>query len=193
VDRNLIGAQPEELVLPKGSAELLLCQTIVPGKLETYRIVARSGDGRESGIGGKDAYTRISLRLADVGTLLAALREVTGLPARAIIRRQLANGTLEETPWQPMPARNRVPVPLGFVAACLPFAGGIAMGWLSPNPAVAAGVGLGLWLCLMLTLFAFARAGHEKFPTLSSLTTLVTFSATYAVCFVVTSYLLGPH
>ena len=84
-------------------------------------------------------------------------------------------------------------MPIAISAVVLPFVGGILTGWFSPSPGIVIVVGLALWLCLMLALYAAPRTDRKKFPLLYSLTTLVTFSATYAVCFVVTSYLAHPH
>jgi len=67
------------------------------------------------------------------------------------------------------------------------------MGSLSLNPAIVIAVGLVLWLCMVLAIYFTSRTGPspKRFPLLQALTTLVTFSATYAACFVVTAYLRG--
>jgi hypothetical protein len=84
---------------------------------------------------------------------------------------------------------------LAVLAACLPFVGGITMGYLSPGATIVIGVGIALWLGLMLALFfvSWRDPSSKKFPVLHALTTLVTFSATYAACFVVTAYLSHLH
>jgi hypothetical protein len=67
------------------------------------------------------------------------------------------------------------------------------MGLLSLNPAIVIAVGLALWLCTVFAVYLASRTGPgpKRFPLLKVLTTLVTFSAVYAVCFVVTAYLRG--
>jgi hypothetical protein len=191
--RIATGESTEEVMVPPESKEILLCHRFAPRELDGYRIIVRAANGAEHWIGSRSEYTRIRLKKHDVERLTGALSSATGLPTRAIIRRQSASGAVEETPWAPTPAKNRGLILLAFACAGLPFAGGITMGWLSPNPAMVVAVGLGLWLCMMIVLIALARTDHKRFPALHALTTLVTFSATYATCFVVTAYLSHPH
>jgi hypothetical protein len=108
-----------------------------------------------------------------------------------VIRRQAANGTIEELPWNPSVAKTNSFVSLKIISACLPFVAGVTMGYLSPHAPIVIGIGLALWLGLMLALFAVSQRdpSGKEFPVLYALTTLVSFSAIYAACFVVTAYL----
>lgn len=102
-------------------------------------------------------------------------------------------GSLDANVAATAPVKKRGSIVLAVVCAGLPFVGGITLGWLSPTAAVATATGLGLWLCVMLILFGMARSEHKKFPTMSAFSTLVTFSATYLVCFLVAQYIAHPH
>lgn len=188
-----VGERPQEIAIAPGTAEVLLSHRFVQGQLDGYRIIVRAANGTERWVGTHSAYTRIVLKARDVARLTGELASATGLPTRAVIQRPSAGGTVEEVPWEPTPAQHQLRTVLGLLAAALPFAGGTAMGWLSPAPAIVVVVGLALWLCFVGGLYALARANHKNFPVLHALTTLVTFSATYAVCYVATAYLAHPH
>jgi len=190
---RMIGEPSEETPISPQSAEVLVCHRYWQERPNGWRIVVRAANGGERELGGN---ALLYLRATDINTLAKAIITATGLPVRVVTRRTSIHGAVEEMPWIP-PSTKTTAALMGFglASACLPFAGGITMGWLSPRPVIVVAIGLALWLCMMLTLFVLARTGpsRKKFPTLYSLTTLVTFSATYAVCFVVTAYLVHQH
>jgi hypothetical protein len=121
-----------------------------------------------------------------------AITPATGLPVRVVIRRKSPTGAVEETPWTPLfSAKGKSLRTAALATVALPYVGGILMGSLSLNPAIVIAVGFALWLCMVLAIYLASRTdpGPKRFPLLQALTTLVTFSAAYAVCFVVTAYL----
>ncbi len=189
---RLIAEPATFAAITQQSTEIILCHSIWQERPNGWRVIVRSANGAEHELGGNsDLY----LSLSDVNALTEAITPATGLPVRVVIRRTLLHGAVEETPWTPPATKTNTLMGLGLASACLPFVGGIIMGWLSPRPVIVIAVGLVLWLCMMLALFVLARTdpSRKKLPTLYSLTTLVTFSATYAACFVVTAYLVHPH
>ena len=169
---------------------ILLCYKYWQELRAGWRVVVRAANGDEQELGRK---TGLHLRESDVRMLVGAITATVGLPVRVVTRRTTLHGSVDETPWTPPDARLKVLMPIAFSAAGLPFVGGILMGWLSPRPEIAIVVGLALWLCVMLILFAVARLEHKRFPAMRALTTLVTFSATYLVCFLVTQQIAHPH
>jgi hypothetical protein len=189
---RLIGEPATFVAITPQSAEIILCHSFWQERPNGWRIIVCTANGDEHVLGGNAG---LYLRAADVKTLAKAITQTTGLPVRVLIRRTLLHGAVEEIPWTPPNTKANTLMGFGLASACLPFVGGITLGWLSPRPAIVVAVGLALWLCMMLALFVLARTdpSRKKFPTLYSLTTLVTFSATYAVCFVLTAYLVHPH
>jgi hypothetical protein len=189
---RLIGEPATFVAITPQSAEIILCHSFWQERPNGWRIIVRTANGAEHELGGNAG---LYLRAADVNTLAKAITQTTGLPVRVVIRRTPLNGAVEETPWTPPNTKTNTLIGFGLASACLPLVGGISMGWLSPRPAIVVVVGLALWLCMMLALFLLARTepSRKKFPTLHALTTLVTFSATYSVCVVVTDYLVHQH
>ena len=187
---RMTGQSPEEAAISPQSAEILLCHRYWQERPNGWRVIVRAANGDERELA---EAALLYLRARDVDTLARSISPATNLPVRVVIRRTTLHGPVEETPWTPPAARTRILMPIAISAVVLPFVGGILTGWFSPSPGIVIVVGLALWLCLMLALYAAARTDRKKVPLLYSLTTLVTFSATYAVCFVVTSYLAHPH
>jgi hypothetical protein len=189
---RFFGETSEETPISPQSVEVLVCHRYLQERPNGWRVVVRAANGAEGELGRSGL---LYLSASNVNALAEAITSATGIPVRVIIRRKPLHGAVEETPWTPPNTKTNTLMGFGLASACLPFVGGIIMGWLSPRPAIVVVVGLALWLCMMLALLVLARTdpSRKKFPTLYSLTTLVTFSATYAVCFVVTAYLVHPH
>jgi hypothetical protein len=185
-----IGEQSEETVISPQSAEILICHRLVNG----YRIIVRAADGAESELASHSPHTLVNLNTSDIDSMVEAITPTTGLPVRVVIRRKSATGAIEETPWTAPSTKGKLlkTAALATVVA-LPYVGGIIMGSLSQGPAVVITVGLALWLCMVLATYTASRTNSspKRFPLLQTLTTLVTFSAVYAACFVVTAYLRG--
>jgi hypothetical protein len=135
----------------------------------------------------------IHLSAHDIIRMTKAIAPATGLPVRAVIRRQPLSGAVEEEPCMAPLQKERALRIVARATEGFPFVGGIIMGLLSPHshPAIVIAVGFALWLW-MLALFALTWIDRMKFPMLHALTSLVTFSATYAGCFVVTAYAFHP-
>jgi hypothetical protein len=186
------GATSEETPISPQSVEVLICHRYLQEQANGWRVVVRAANGAEGELGRSGL---LYLSASNVNTLAEAITSATGIPVRVIIRRTPLHGALEETPWMPPNTKTNTLMGFGLASVCLPFVGGITMGWLSPRPAIVVVVGLALWLCMMLALFVLARAdpSRKKFPTLYSLTTLVTFSATYAVCYLIAASMSHPH
>ncbi len=188
---RMSGELSEEAAVSPESSEILLCHRSWQERPNGWRVIVRAVNGDEHELGGN---LLIHLNARDVNRMIEEIAPVTCVPVRAVIRRQSLNGAIEEEPWMPPMRKERA---LGIVAmgtVGFPFVGGIIMGLLSPHshPFVVIAVGLALWICSMLGLSAVTWVDRKKFPMLHALTTLVTFSATYAVCFVVTAYTFHP-
>jgi hypothetical protein len=184
-----IGEQSEETVISPQSAEILICHRLVNG----YRIIVRAADGAESELASHSPHTLVNLNKSNIDSMADAITPATGLPVRVVIRRKSPTGAVEETPWTPFATKRKPLKTAALATVALPYVGGILMGSLSLNPAIVIAVGLVLWLCMVLAIYFTSRTGPspKRFPLLQALTTLVTFSATYAACFVVTAYLRG--
>jgi hypothetical protein len=184
-----IGEQSEETVISPRSAEILICHRLVNG----YRIIVRAADGAESELASHSPHTMVNLNTSDIDSMADAITPATGLPVRVVIRRKLPTGAVEETPWTPAATKRKPLKTAALATVTLPYVGGILMGTLSLNPEIVIAVGLVLWLCMVLAIYFTSRTGPgpKRFPLLQALTTLFTFSATYAACFVVTAYLRG--
>jgi hypothetical protein len=184
-----IGEQSEETVISPQSAEILICHRLVNG----YRIIVRAADGAESELASHSPHTLVNLNTSDIDSMAEAITPATGLPVRVVIRRKSPTGAVEETPWTPPSTKGKSLKTVALATVALPYVGGILMGSLSLNPTIVIEVGLVLWLCMVLSIYLASRtdSGPKRFPLLQTLTTLVTFSAVYAVCFVVTAYLRG--
>jgi hypothetical protein len=184
-----IGEQSEETVISPQSAEILICHRLVNG----YRIIVRAADGAESELASHSPHTLVNLNKSNIDSMADAITPATGLPVRVVIRRKSPTGAVEETPWTPVATKRKPLKTAALATVALPYVGGILMGSLSLNPAIVIAVGLVLWLCMVLAIYFTSRTGPspKRFPLLQALTTLVTFSATYAACFVVTAYLRG--
>jgi hypothetical protein len=154
----------------------------------------READGTERELASHSPHTQVDLKESEIDSMAEEITRATGLPVRVVIRRKSPTGAVEEMPWTPPSTKGKsLRTAALATVALLPYVGGILMGSLSLNPAVVIAVGLALWLCMVLAIYLASRTdpGPKRFPVLKALTTLVTFSAVYAVCFVVTAYLRG--
>jgi hypothetical protein len=190
---RFMGETSEEAEISTASAEVLLCYRVWRGQQPGYRVIVRSAEGHERELASHSPHTHVDLNPSEVDTIADAISPATGLPARVVIRRKSPNGTIEEVPWKPPASKTDTLLGIGVLAAAFPYAGGILMGWWFPSPAIVIAGGLALWLCMVLAVYFAARTGppREKLAALRILTTLVTFSAAYGACFVVTAYLRG--
>lgn len=188
-----IGEQSEQTAISPQSAEILVCHRLAPHTVSGYRIIVCAADGAERELGGHSPHTQVRLNTSEIDNIAEAITPATGLPVRVVIRRKSSTGAIEETPWRPPSTKGKSLRTAALATVALPYVGGILMGWLSLNPAIVIAAGLALWLCMVLAIYLSSRTGPgpKRFPLLQSLTTLVTFSAAYAACFVVTAYLRG--
>ena len=189
-----IGEQSEETLMSAQSAEILICHRFVPQKVNGYRVIVRAADGAERELASHSPHTQVDLNASEIDSMAEAITSATGLPVRVVIRRKSPTGAVEETPWTPLfSAKGKSLRTAALATVALPYVGGILIGSLSLNPAIVIAVGFALWLCMVLAIYLASRTdpGPKRFPLLQALTTLVTFSAAYAVCFVVTAYLRG--
>jgi hypothetical protein len=188
-----IGEQPEETVLSSQTAEILICQRLVPEKVYGYRIIVRASDGSEREVASHSPHTQVLLNAPEIESMAESITLLTGLPVRIVTRQTLPTGAIEDTPWIPS-SQKRNPLrtaPLATVT--FPYVGGILMGCLSLNPAIIVAVGFALWLCMVFSIYLVSRTDSDpkRVPLLKTLATLVTFSAAYTACFFFTAYLRG--
>jgi hypothetical protein len=188
-----IGEQSEETVISPQSTEILICHRFVPQKVNGFRIIVREADGTERELASHSPHTQVDLKESEIDSMAETITRATGFPVRVVIRRKSPTGSAEETPWTPPSTKGRSLRAAALATAFLPYVGGILMGTLSLNPTIVIAVGLALWLAMVLAIYLASRTdpGPKRFPLLQTLTTLVTFSAAYAVCFVVTAYFRG--
>jgi hypothetical protein len=188
-----IGEKSEETTISPQSAEILICHRFVPQKVNGYRIIVREADGTERELASYSPHTQVDLNASEIDSMAEAITPATGLPVRVVIRRKSPTGAIDETPWTPSFTKGKSLRTAALGTVALPYVGGILMGWFSLNPTIVITVGLILWLCMIFAIYLASRTDPDpkRFPLLKALTTLVTFSAAYAVCFVVTAYLHG--
>ena len=188
-----IGEQSEETAISSQSAEILICRCSAPEKVYGYRIIVIAIDGTESELGSHSPHTQVVLNPTEIDRMAKAIPLATQLPVRVLRRRTLATGTVEEMSGMPPASKTNALMGIGAAVAVLPYVAGIFVGWLFPGPAIVIAVGLVLWCCIVLTLYVAGRTGArgKNFPALRTLTTLVTFSTTYGVSFVLTAYFCG--
>jgi hypothetical protein len=188
-----IGEQSEETAISSQSAEILICHLFVPQKVNGYRIIVREADGTERELASHSPHTQVDLKKSEIESMAEAITRATGLPVRVVIRRKSPSGAAEETPWTQPSTKGKSLRAAALATVLLPNVGGVLMGSLSLNPTIVIAVGLALWLCMVLAIYLASRTdpSPKRFPLLKALTTLITFSAAYAVCFVLTAYLRG--
>jgi hypothetical protein len=180
-------------VLPiaaQASEVLVLCGSQDNLKIG-FRLSVRSTDGSQRDLKVETA-SRLSAHQAKI--LCDGITSATGLLVRLIKRERGKEGGVEEMPWIPGGWTASLPGLAKLVFAATPFIGGIVVGCLRPNLALAAVLGLALWLCQTLALFAYSRFSKQesKFPTLYWFSTLFTFAASYAFTFVFVFYVFRP-
>jgi hypothetical protein len=185
--QRLIGEKPIGGSIPSQAKEILLCQSFFQELHDGRRLIICGPGTAEHEI---SANPLCSLGVLTLQKLAGDISAVTGLPVRFVRRRRMENGTVQEEPWMLQSTGAGWHGIAALVVAILPYAGGFAVGKLMPNPAVIVLAGLALWFVLMLAAFALARTGpvKKKFPTLYSLTTLVSFAAGYALSVVLAIY-----
>jgi hypothetical protein len=191
VERHLFAEPAIEAAITPQSREILLCHSFLEELPDGYRVIIRAADETE-----REVRARF-LTLLDAQEYRKIVEGITGataLPVRLVIRRRLADGTVQETPLIPLAPKANIA--RGFAAVTIgavPYIGGITIGYLLPRPAVIVAVGLALWLGQMLAVSAFAHRHRtrNKYPTLYSLTTLFTFGATYGFAVVVVAFMRG--
>jgi hypothetical protein len=188
-----VGEQSEETVISAQSSEILISHYFVPERVNGYRIIVRAPNGTEDEVASRSPHTQVHLSASEIDRLVAVIAPATGIPVRVVIRRTSPSGIAQETPWTP-PSTRGTPLKVAALATfSFPYTGGILMGWYSQNPAIVIGVGFALWSCMVLAIYLASRSGPapRKFPWLQGVSTLVTFWAAYALCFVVTAHLRG--
>lgn len=194
VERRFLGEPVIEAAVTPQSKEILLCHSFFQELPDGYRVIIRAVDETEREVRVKFlALSTIDAQQCQ--EIAEGMSAATGLPVRFVIRRQLTDGTLQETPW--IPAPRKAISASGFArltVVAAPYLGGIAVGYILPRPAIIVAVGGALWLGQMLAiLLAAGRATRTKYSTLYWLTTIFTFGATYGFVVVAVAYIFRAH
>lgn len=153
-------------------------------------IQAESGGEHETGIA---LLTELSAR--DASELTNGISAATGLPARIVMSRRLANGKAEDFPWQPRSTAAKLATVGKLAFGTLPLWAGAIAGFVAPSIVVIGEVGLALWLAQTLAIVAYVhlRAGKAKFPWLYWASTIFTFGALYTAMAVFMSFKFHSH
>jgi hypothetical protein len=116
----------------------------------------------------------------------------TGLPVRLIKRKSSEEGVMREVTWTPSERPEHLLALAMLLFVAMPLVGGIAAGVSRMSGLTVITVGVLLWFLQTLAVLLYARRSHEKSRTamLYWLTTAITFAASYAVVFLLTSTLL---
>jgi hypothetical protein len=188
-----IGEQSEEAAISPRTAEILICHYFVPQGISTYRISVRAADGMERELASHFPHALVDLKASEIDSIVEKMAAATSLTVRAVNRRKLPTGAIEDTPWTPSSTKGKPLKTAALATLALPYIGGILVGLFTLNPTIVITVGLALWLCMVLAMFLTSRGDRDpkSFPLLKALTTLVSFSAAYALCFVVTAHFRG--
>ena len=151
VARHLF-AEPAIEALLRLDREILLCYSFLEELPDGYRLIIRAADETE-----REVRARF-LTLLDAKECRKIVEGITGataLPVRLVIRRRLADGTVQETPWMPLAPNAIISGAFsGVTLGAVPYIGGITIGYLLPRPAVIVAVGFALWLGRMLAVSA---------------------------------------
>ena len=187
------GASIGEAEITEQSKEILLCKCVLEFYPDGYKIILRSRDGSEREFKSGDLATTLDVHTSE--KIASGITDATGLPVRIVKRTQLANGTIEETPWLNPTMKAKWVGAVTLLVGILPFLGGGIVGYVMPHPIVIVLIGLALWLCQMLVLYSFSKKDQKKLGErlLLSMTTIFTFSASYAVAVVVVANMFRTH
>ena len=134
---RLFGDQPTDAVITPESREILLCHSFLEEFSDGYRVIVRSRDETE-----REVRLRYftSLDAQQWRRLVDGIAGATALPVRLVIRRRLADGSVQETPWTPLTVKANVVnrhLLLAISFALLPYFGGLLviatrnLGWLA--------------------------------------------------------------
>ena len=182
-----IGEPPSVLQIDEKTDEVLILCGFRDNLKIGFRVLLRSRDGSQHDFKVESA-DRLSPHQALI--LSEGITCATGLPVKLIKREKAEGGELEEMPWAPAGWNASLPGIAKVLFAMTPFLGGIVVGLLRPGPAIVVLVGIVLWLGQTLALFAVSHFTHQKTKmtaVLYWLTTLITFSASYAVIYFLVS------
>jgi hypothetical protein len=189
--RRFFGESVAQADITPQSIELLLCHSYLLTIPDGYRVIVRDASEQE-----REIRVRFLTTLnADICRKIAeGITSATGLPVRLVIRRRLADGTDQETPWAPTAAKEIVARGFAMIAiASVPYIGGFAVGYFLPGPATIAAIGVALWLGQTLAVYGCARwyGAKTKNTKLYAITTVFTFAAAYGIAGVAGSILSG--
>jgi hypothetical protein len=124
LDELLLSECPIEAAIAPRSREILLCHSFVEELPDGYRVIIRAHDGTERGV---RVGHSMPLNAQPLRRLIDGINDTTSLPVRLVVRRRLANGSVQETPWTAFAAKPnilRADVLLAICFALLPYFGG---------------------------------------------------------------------
>jgi hypothetical protein len=98
------GEVVDKVAVNPESTEILLCQSFYLDIPDGYRMVVRGAHEPDREIDVKFFKTPDA---QDCPTIIEGVTKATGLPVRLVIRRRLADGTVQEMPWIPITRKAR--------------------------------------------------------------------------------------
>jgi hypothetical protein len=203
------GEVVDKVAVNPESTEILLCQSFYLDIPDGYRMVVRGAHEPDREIDVKFFKTPDA---QDCPTIIEGVTKATGLPVRLVIRRRLADGTVQEMPWIPITRKARTARDFAVTTvAAVPYVGGIIVGYLRPPLTTIVMAGLALWLGQLLAMFVCARwlritvsastaspnnwqkYDNTKQPKVYAFSTVLTFGAVYGLAVAVVADVLRAH
>lgn len=122
--RFLLSERPIEAPITPLSREILLCHSILEEVPDGYRLIIRAQNGteQEMRVGHSMPSNPQQWR-----RFVDGISDATSLPVRLVVRRRLASGSVQETPWTASAAKSNIlkaDVVLAICSALLPYCGG---------------------------------------------------------------------
>jgi hypothetical protein len=120
----LLSECPIEAAITPLSREILLCHSFLEELPDGYRVIIRAHDDTEREV---RVGHSMPLNAQQWRRFVDGITDATSLPVRLVVRRRLASGSVQETPWMASAAKPKIfraHVVLAICSALLPYFGG---------------------------------------------------------------------